>query len=217
MRLRPAGEPDHHLALRRRGQTGEVEEERRTLPVAHPGRPQRPAAGQHVGQRADALSAFDQDDFVKVKGVIHKYNGRWQITIHKMRKLGESEIDYSDYLPKTSKDIEQLWRTLCDYVASFENPWLKALLQRVHVRRGDRGRLQECARGQDAAPRLRRRPARPRGVAVHGVRSGVAQLSAGQSRSAAERRLPARHRQAARAHLSALHRLHHRRASCWDT
>jgi 3'-5' exoribonuclease len=45
-----------------------------------------------------------------------------------MRKLGESEIEYSDYLPKTSKDIDQLWRTLEDFVASFENPWLKALL-----------------------------------------------------------------------------------------
>ena len=77
----------------------------------------------------DAISAFDQDDFVKVKGVIHKYNGRWQMTVHKMRKLGEAEIDYSDYLPKTPKDVEQLWRTLCDYVESFENPWLKALLR----------------------------------------------------------------------------------------
>ncbi|MGC2111238.1 MAG: OB-fold nucleic acid binding domain-containing protein [Candidatus Korobacteraceae bacterium] len=76
----------------------------------------------------DALTAFEQDDFVKVKGVIHKYNGRWQMTIHKMRKLGDTEIDYADYLPKTSKDVEQLWRTLCDFVASFENPWLKTLL-----------------------------------------------------------------------------------------
>jgi 3'-5' exoribonuclease len=76
----------------------------------------------------DALTAFEQDDFVKVKGIIHKYNGRWQMTIHKMRKLGEAEIDYSDYLPKTSKDVEQLWRTVCDYIAGFENPWLKTLL-----------------------------------------------------------------------------------------
>ncbi len=77
----------------------------------------------------DTISAFDQDDFVKVKGVIHKYNGRWQLTVHKMRKLGESEIDYADYLPKTSKDVDQLWRTLSNYIDSFENSWLKALLQ----------------------------------------------------------------------------------------
>jgi 3'-5' exoribonuclease len=78
---------------------------------------------------SDSLDAFEQDDFVKVKGVIHKYNGRWQITIHKVRKLQESEIDYSDYLPKTSKDIEQLWARLGKFVESFENPWLKRLLQ----------------------------------------------------------------------------------------
>jgi 3'-5' exoribonuclease len=76
----------------------------------------------------DAISTFDQDDFIKVKGILHKYNGRWQMTIHKIRKLGDSEIDYADYLPKTPKDIEQLWKTLSDYVASFQNQWLKALL-----------------------------------------------------------------------------------------
>ncbi len=77
----------------------------------------------------DAISGFEQDDFVKVKGVIHKYNGRWQMTVHKMRKLGDGEIDYSDYLPKTSKDVEQLWQTLSGFIESLENPWLKALLR----------------------------------------------------------------------------------------
>src|SRR5579875_4000336 len=77
----------------------------------------------------DAASAFEQDDFVKVKGIIHKYNGRWQLTVHKIRKLGESEIDYSDYLAKTSKDVEQLWQTLCNFIESFQDPWLKALLK----------------------------------------------------------------------------------------
>ena len=78
---------------------------------------------------ADALDSFEQDDFVKVKGIVHKYNGRWQLTIHKVRRLGDSEIDYSDYIPKTTKDIEQLWRTLGEFVDSFENPWLKSLVK----------------------------------------------------------------------------------------
>ena len=77
----------------------------------------------------DAISAFEQDDFVKVKGVVHKYNGRWQLTLHKVRRLAEPEIDYSDYIPKTSKDIEQLWRTLGEFVETFENPWLKSLVK----------------------------------------------------------------------------------------
>jgi 3'-5' exoribonuclease len=77
----------------------------------------------------DALDAFEQDDFLKVKGLINKYKNRFQLTIHKLRRLGESEIDFSDYLPKTTKDIDELWQTLTDFVASFQNPHLKSLIQ----------------------------------------------------------------------------------------
>ena len=78
---------------------------------------------------ADALNAFEQDDFIKVKGMVQKYNGRWQLTIHKLRKLGDSEIDHTDYLAKTPKDIDELWRTLGEFVGTFENPWLKHLVK----------------------------------------------------------------------------------------
>ncbi|HTZ83584.1 MAG TPA: HD domain-containing protein [Candidatus Acidoferrales bacterium] len=77
----------------------------------------------------EALEAFEQDDFLKVKGLVNKYKQRFQFTIHKLRKLGESEIDFSDYLPKTTKDIDELWRTLAGFVSGFENPYLKALVQ----------------------------------------------------------------------------------------
>jgi 3'-5' exoribonuclease len=77
----------------------------------------------------EVLNAFDQDDFVKIKGLVNKYKNRFQLTIHKLRKLGETEIDFSDYLPKTTKNIDELWQTLTDYVASFQNPHLKSLVQ----------------------------------------------------------------------------------------
>jgi 3'-5' exoribonuclease len=77
----------------------------------------------------EVLEAFEQDDFLKIKGLINKYKQRFQLTIHKLRKLGETEIDFSDYLPKTTKDIDELWQTLTNFVAGFENPYLKALVQ----------------------------------------------------------------------------------------
>jgi 3'-5' exoribonuclease len=78
---------------------------------------------------SDTLNAFEQDDFVKVKGMVQKYNGRWQLTLHKLRKLGDTEIDYADYLPKTPKDVDQLWRTLGGFVDTFTNPWLQRLVK----------------------------------------------------------------------------------------
>ena len=75
------------------------------------------------------LDAFEQDDFLKVKGLINKYKNRFQLTIHKLRRMGEAEIDYTDYLPKTTKDIGELWQTLAGFVATFENSHLKALVE----------------------------------------------------------------------------------------
>jgi 3'-5' exoribonuclease len=77
---------------------------------------------------ADAIDAFDQDDFVKVRGLVNKYNSRFQLTIHKIRIAGESEVDYEDYLPKCPRDIDELWSTLCECVAGFKDPNLRALI-----------------------------------------------------------------------------------------
>lgn len=77
----------------------------------------------------DALDAFEQDDFIKIKGLLNKYKNRFQITIHKLRRLGDSEIDFADYLPKTTKDIGELWQTLAGFVGNFQDPCLKALVE----------------------------------------------------------------------------------------
>jgi 3'-5' exoribonuclease len=77
----------------------------------------------------EVLEAFEQDDFLKIKGLVNKYKNRFQLTIHKLRKLGESEIDFSDYLPKTTKNVDELWQALAGFVASIQNSYLQSLLQ----------------------------------------------------------------------------------------
>jgi 3'-5' exoribonuclease len=77
----------------------------------------------------EVLNAFEQDDFLKIKGLVNKYKNRFQLTIHKVRKLGDTEIEFSDYLPKTTKNIDELWQTLTDFISSFQNPHLKSLVQ----------------------------------------------------------------------------------------
>jgi len=77
----------------------------------------------------EVLDAFEQDDFLKIKGLVNKYKNRFQLTVHKLRKLGESEIEFADYLPKTTKNIDELWQTLRDFVASIRSPHLRAVIQ----------------------------------------------------------------------------------------
>src|SRR5438477_12915931 len=77
----------------------------------------------------DALGAFEQEDFLKIKGLLNKYKNRFQLTIHKLRRLSDSEVDFADYLPKTTKNIDELWLTLGEFVSTFQNPHLKTLVQ----------------------------------------------------------------------------------------
>src|SRR5919206_616736 len=46
---------------------------------------------------AEVMDTFDRDDFVKVKGLVQVFHNRPQLTIHKLRRMDESEIDVVDY------------------------------------------------------------------------------------------------------------------------
>ena len=78
---------------------------------------------------ADHINCFEQDDFVKVRGLLNKFNGRFQLTVHKVRSMEESEVDFADYLPRTTKDIGELWQTVRDFVDGFRDPHLQALVR----------------------------------------------------------------------------------------
>jgi len=72
---------------------------------------------------------FRQDDFVKVRGRINSFNGRYEVVLQRLRRAEESEIDLSDFVPKTSWDIEEMWYQLEQFVAKIRNHHLRVLLQ----------------------------------------------------------------------------------------
>ena len=79
---------------------------------------------------ADHINCFEQDDFVKVRGLLNKFNGRFQLTLHEVRHpWSESEVEFEDYLPRTTKDIGALWQTVRDFVDTIRDPHLQALLR----------------------------------------------------------------------------------------
>jgi 3'-5' exoribonuclease len=77
---------------------------------------------------ADVLPMCSAGCYVKVQGQVAKYQGKFQITISKMRLAAESEIDRADFVPTTAFDIPTMAAELRGYVAVFTNPHLKALV-----------------------------------------------------------------------------------------
>jgi 3'-5' exoribonuclease len=78
---------------------------------------------------SEVLDAFDRDDFVKVKGLIQIFHNRPQLTLHKLRRMDDSEVEAVDYFPCTKRDIDAMWVELRALVAAFANPHLKALVE----------------------------------------------------------------------------------------
>ena len=77
---------------------------------------------------AEAITHCNEGCYVKVQGQISKYNGRFQITLQKMRHAAETEVEPADYVPTTRFDVEEMWAELCGYVEGFANEDLKRLV-----------------------------------------------------------------------------------------
>ena len=77
---------------------------------------------------AEVLEEFDRDDFVKVKGLVQIFHNRPQLTIHKVRRMDDSEIQFGDYFPSSKRDPDEMWSELRGLVAGIGNVHLKALL-----------------------------------------------------------------------------------------
>ena len=76
-----------------------------------------------------ADAEFEQGDVVKVRGEVCRYNGRLQLNLDKLRPALANEFELADFVPRTSKDVEELWSALVRSVDSFADPSLQALVR----------------------------------------------------------------------------------------
>lgn len=77
---------------------------------------------------ASAVTNCAEGCYVKVHGQISKYQGKYQITLSKLRAAAASEIETADFVPTTKFDINEMWNELRSYVNSFKNLELRRLV-----------------------------------------------------------------------------------------
>ena len=77
---------------------------------------------------AEAVSTCNEGCYVKVQGQISKYQGKFQITLEKLRSAAETEVEAADFLPATKFDVEAMWAELRGFVDAFTNEDLKRLV-----------------------------------------------------------------------------------------
>lgn len=75
--------------------------------------------------------SFDADDIVEVEGKVREYQGKSQITISGIRKCDPEEVNLLDFLPRTEKDVEQMYAALVERVEALPQGPIRALLLSV--------------------------------------------------------------------------------------
>jgi len=77
---------------------------------------------------AGVVEQCSEGCYVKVAGQVSKYQGKFQITVTKMRSAADSEIDTADFIPTTQYDVAAMNAELRGYVSAFANAHLRALV-----------------------------------------------------------------------------------------
>jgi 3'-5' exoribonuclease len=77
---------------------------------------------------ADVVTHCSEGCYVKAQGQVSKYQGKFQITLTKMRSAADSEIDTADFVPTTQFNVAEMYAELRGYVDAFKIPHLRALV-----------------------------------------------------------------------------------------
>lgn len=74
------------------------------------------------------IEDFADLDYIEVTGDIITFAGALQLNIKRVRKAREGEYRPGDYLPVSSRNVDEMYAELLAYVRSVKNPWLAQLL-----------------------------------------------------------------------------------------
>lgn len=73
--------------------------------------------------------AANAGDFVTVNGSVSEYRGKLQMVIRSMTAQPPETVMASDFLPATTRDVDQMFAKLQTLCATMGNPFLRALLE----------------------------------------------------------------------------------------
>ena len=79
------------------------------------------------------IDEFDALDYVEVNGDVTVFNGQTQLSIKRARKISEKDVDPTNYLPCTNKNIDEMMMELTKFIAGVNNPYYKQVLTKLFI------------------------------------------------------------------------------------
>lgn len=79
------------------------------------------------------IGEYDSLDYIEVYGEITSFQGSLQVNVKRIRRCQEGEYQPENYLPMSSKNIEEMYRELTGLISGIQNKYLKNLLESFFV------------------------------------------------------------------------------------
>ena len=79
------------------------------------------------------IADFDAMDYVEVYGDITSFNGALQINVKRTRVAQPGDYDARNYLPVSSKDIDEMFAEVTAYIKGLQNTYLKTLCEKLFL------------------------------------------------------------------------------------
>lgn len=79
------------------------------------------------------IGEYDTLDYIEVYGDVNRFQGALQVSVKRIRVCQEGEYDPADYLPVSTKNLDNMYRELLDLIKSIENVYFKQLLESFFV------------------------------------------------------------------------------------
>ncbi len=80
------------------------------------------------------IGDFEAMDYIEVHGEVINFNNALQLNIKRIRACREGEYNPAEYVPVSSRNIQEMYRELLHYIDTIQNPYLKQLLEDFFVK-----------------------------------------------------------------------------------
>ena len=83
------------------------------------------------------IGDYDTMDYIEVYGDVTNFLGTLQVSVKRIRVCREGEYNAADYLPVSSKNIDEMYQELVSLIRSIQNSYLRQLLEAFFVEDSD--------------------------------------------------------------------------------
>jgi 3'-5' exoribonuclease len=86
-----------------------------------------------IWELSAGIDHFESMEYIRIDGQVISFQGGLQLNVKRVRRSQEGEYDPSDFVPTTSKNIDEMYSDLLKFISKIQQPHLKKLTESFFI------------------------------------------------------------------------------------